>query len=115
MGKYHRLLAGVVILFLTGCGESVMTPIGTAQAYFEATVFEVKEHTLLVEPLEGEEERKSSDRISVGTDSISQEEALAALGKLREGDVIEIGYDGMIMESYPAQITGVFAIEIIEE
>ena len=40
---------------------------------------EVKEHTLLVEPLEGEEERKSSDRISVGTDSISQEEALAAL------------------------------------
>ena len=115
MGKYHRLLAGVVILFLRGCGELVITPIGTAQDYFEVTVLEVKEHTLLVEPLEGEEERKSSDRISVGTDSISQEEALAALGEIRKGDVIEIGYDGMIMESYPAQITGVFAIEFIEE
>ena len=115
MGKYHRLLVGVVILFLTGCGESVIPPIGTAQDYFEATVLEVKEHTLLVEPLEGEEERKSSDRISVGTDSIRQEDSLTALGKLQEGDVIEIGYDGMIMESYPAQITGVFAIEIIGE
>ena len=115
MGKYHRLLAGVVILFLAGCGKSVTTHIGTAQAYFEATVLEVKEHTLLVEPLEGEEERKSSDRINVGTDSISQEEALAALGEIQEGDVIEIGYDGMIMESYPAQITGVFAIEVIGE
>ena len=94
MGKYHRLLAGVVILFLTGCGESVITPIGTAQAYFEATVLEVKEHTLLVEPLEGEEERKSSDRISVGTDSISQEEALAALGKLRREMSLRSGMAG---------------------
>ncbi len=49
------------------------------------------------------------------TDSIRQEDSLTALGKLQEGDVIEIGYDGMIMESYPAQITGVFAIEIIGE
>ena len=87
----------------------------TEQVYFEATVLEVKEHTLLVEPLEGEEERKSSDRISVETDSISEADSLTALGKLREGDVIEIGYDGMIKESYPAQLDGVFAIEIIEE
>lgn len=115
MGKYHRLLAGAGILFLTGCGEAVTSPVETAQAYFEATVLEVKEHTLLVEPLEGEEERKSSDRISVGTDSISEADSLTALGKLREGDVIEIGYDGMIKESYPAQLDGVFAIEIIEE
>lgn len=80
MGKYHRLLAGVGILFLAG-----------------------------------EEERKSYDRISVGTDSIGGEGALAALGEILEGDVIGVGYDGMIMESYPAQITGIFAIEIIGE
>ncbi len=27
MGKYHRLLAGAGILFLTGCGEAVTSPV----------------------------------------------------------------------------------------
>lgn len=103
------------ILFLAGCGETVTTPVESEQAYFEATVLGVTEHTLLVEPLADEEERKSSDRISVGTDRISEEDSLAALAEVREGDVVEIGYDGIIMESYPAQLDGVFSIEIVKE
>ena len=116
MRGYRGVLAGAFcILFLAGCGETVTTPVETEQAYCKATVLEVNERTLLVEPLESEEERKSSDRISVGTDGVSEEDSLAALAQIQMGDVIEIGYDGRIMESYPAQIDGVFAVEIVEE
>ena len=91
MGKYHRLLAGVVILFLAGCGKSVIPPIGTAQAYFEATVLEVKEHTLLVEPLEGEE-RESPPTVSVsGRTASARRRLLRRLGSSRRAMSLRSG------------------------
>ena len=64
---------------------------------FSATIIEQTDSAVIVEPLEGEEERKSSDKISFGTAS------LADIGASL-GDIVEITYDGVIMESYPAQI-----------
>lgn len=64
---------------------------------FIATVVEINGGTTLVEPVEYEWERSSSDRISFG---ISQLPDIGA----EVGSVVEITYDGTIMESYPAQI-----------
>lgn len=64
---------------------------------FIATVVEINGGTALVEPVENEWERSSSDRISFG---ISQLPDIGA----EVGSVVEITYDGTIMESYPAQI-----------
>lgn len=65
---------------------------------FLATVVELSVVSALVEPLEGEEERKSSDRIRFSV------KGLEGIG-VEPGDIVEIFYDGVIKESYPAGIT----------
>lgn len=64
---------------------------------FEATILEVSENSVMVEPLEGEWERKSSDKIVFST------QLLDDIG-VEAGDIVEIVYNGTIRESYPAQI-----------
>lgn len=64
---------------------------------FLAEIVEINGESVLVEPLEGEQERNSADRISFSTDGLRD------LGA-EEGDIVKITYDGLIMESYPAQI-----------
>ena len=64
---------------------------------FKAKVLEINADTVLVEPLEGEIVRYSSDRISFSKKDLEQIGAVV-------GQVVEITYDGNIMESYPAQI-----------
>ncbi len=66
---------------------------------FEATVLEISVVSALVEPLEGEEERTSSDKIRFSVKGIEGME-----GTVEPGDIVEIFYDGMIAESYPAEI-----------
>lgn len=75
---------------------------------FRAKVLEVYEGSVLVEPLEGEQELLCSDRIYV---SFS---AWTRTPELRAGDILRIRYDGMIRESYPAQIIGTYTIEVLE-
>lgn len=67
------------------------------QAYFFGKVIESTAQYILVEPNEGEEIRKSADKISIG------------LGENNDmiypvGTNLKITYTGEIMESYPAQI-----------
>lgn len=65
--------------------------------HFKATVVELNGNSVLVEPLEGEGELRSSDQISFDIANLEQ------IG-VQAGSVVEIAYDGLIMESYPAQI-----------
>ena len=67
------------------------------EAVFSAKILEIKESSVLVEPLESEEIRNSADQISFGT------AALADIGA-EAGDIVRITYTGEIAESYPAQI-----------
>ena len=64
---------------------------------FVATVIEINGNSVTVEPVIGEDELQSSDRISVNA---------ASLGDIGAeiGSDVEIYYTGGIMESYPAQI-----------
>mgnify|MGYP002517930655 FL=1 len=70
----------------------------TGDCTFRATVLEVKDNFLMVEPLTGEEERRSSDKITLTAP------AGTAVELLQPGCPVEVQYDGMIAESYPAQI-----------
>lgn len=67
---------------------------------FVARIVELHGSDALVEPMEWEPERLSSDRISINP---------AELGEIgaKEGDLVEITYTGGVMESYPAQIRAV--------
>ena len=64
---------------------------------FVATVIEISENSVLVEPVVGEEELQSSDRISLNATSLGDIGA-------EVGSDVEIYYTGGIMETYPAQI-----------
>ena len=79
--------------------------VGTA---FRAKVLEVQEKSLLVTPLEGEKELLSSDKIYVSLGKLAQ------VPEIRVGDILMIHYDGMIQETYPAQINGTYAIDIVK-
>jgi len=64
---------------------------------FLATIVELDDTSVLVEPLADEFERRSSDKISFGTADLEQIGA-------QVGSVVEITYFGGIMEKYPAAI-----------
>ena len=65
-----------------------------------ATVIEINGTSVLLEPLEGEWERKSGDRISI---NVADLENIGA----EVGSVVEVTYKGTIMETYPAKVNAV--------
>lgn len=67
---------------------------------FRATVLEINGNSALVEPVEGEEELQSSDKISFSIEDIANHE-------IKVGSLVRVIYTGEIMESYPAQIKAV--------
>ncbi len=105
MKKTVSVIVLLCTIFLAGCGEE------TANPYFNATVLEVYEKSVLVEPFEGEVELSSSDQIVVSTEVVSTHE----VPQMEVGDTIRIVYNGEIAESYPAQIATVFAIYPVDE
>lgn len=96
MGKkvLSAILAVIVCAAAWGCTGPVSEPV---QESFVATVLEINGDTVLVEPVEGEPERRSADKI---TFCVAGFEDIGA----SVGDAVQITYTGQIMESYPAQI-----------
>ena len=95
------LLSLAFVLTLTGCTSE-------DKATFQATILEIQDGYYLVEPVEGSTELNSADQITVPMVNInpSQEPEV--------GDTLEIVYDGVIAESYPAQINTVYSISVVE-
>ena len=89
---------------LSGCGKPANEPENEPH-YLFATVIEAG-LSPLVEPVEGSWELASADRIYVGTPDMTDEASQYTLSALRAGDTVRIAYDGMIAETYPAQING---------
>lgn len=73
---------------------------------FQATVIEQTNNSILVKPADGSLELGSADKFR-----ISNEDKL----ELQVGDLIEIAYNGEIMESYPAQLGEVYEITVVEQ
>lgn len=76
---------------------------------FKANIEEINESSLLVSPLHISQEYKSSDLIYINiSEDVSVEEFVI-------GDLIIIKYDGIIAESYPAQINNIYEIKKVEK
>ena len=111
MKKSKWILAVIMMTFLiAACGKTEDPIILPEQeepitVTFQAVVLEVSDLSILVMPVEGSAELDSSDQFS-----IPNKEGI----ELQAGDMIEIEYDGSIMESYPAQLGEVYKITLIE-
>lgn len=68
--------------------------------YFYGKVIESKQNYIIVEPNEGEEIRKSADKISIGLGEYN--DAIYEIGTN-----VKITYTGYVMESYPAQVDAI--------
>lgn len=73
-----------------------------------ATITEIQETNLLVEPIEGSEELNSSDVFSVSHVNIEMP------ADIQVGDQVEIFYNGQIQETAPAILDGVERIESVK-
>ncbi len=96
MKRVTAVLLTMVFLFLCGCQSSPGKEL--KEPMFTAEVIEVSDTSVIVMPLESEEEYSGENtRISFGTADLPKLEVAV-------GDVVKIAYNGVIMESYPAQI-----------
>ena len=107
MKKLLALMLALVMVFtVAGCGETAdqktedetkNTESKAELESFTATILEFGNNHVLVQPDEGESELRSADKISFGTKDLEQLDVAV-------GSRVVVYYDGMIMESYPAQI-----------
>ena len=100
----------------TGAGAAADNSIDTdnqgaeaATTAFTATVLEIGSGYLLVEPVEGDPMLATADRIQVPTGDVALPDGVT------EGAVVNITFTGGVMESYPAQISGVTEILLAGE
>jgi hypothetical protein len=80
---------------------------GDSNTIFKAEVIETG-NSLLIAPDQESNEYKSSDKISVSLNDakfMNQDGEEITKEDLKVGDIIEVTYNGVILESYPAQIT----------
>ncbi len=71
---------------------------------------------MLVEPEEGSDELRSADKISVSIAEatlLDSKEQEIAVDDITVGDKVEIVYNGMIAESYPAQINKCYKVKVL--
>lgn len=69
-------------------------------SYFYGKVIESKQNYILVEPNEGEQIRKSADKISIGLGEDNDE-------LYQIGTNVKVKYTGYVMESYPAKVEAI--------
>ena len=96
------LLALLCILSLTACKEE-----SPEEVSFQATVLEVHESFMLVEPAEGAWERSSADKIEVSL----QDKTSWPIPQV--GDTVNVFYNGELMETYPARVGKLYRVEIV--
>ena len=100
MYMFNKFITGAIADANNIAIEDAYIKIEEEQYEFIATIIGVYETSILVEPEEGTNERKSSDKISMGINRPTN----GSNDFYVVGNKVKITYNGMIMESYPAQI-----------
>lgn len=96
------LLALLCILSLTACKEE-----SPEEVSFQATVLEVHESFMLVEPAEDAWERNSANQIVI---SFADKTSWPIP---QVGETVNVFYNGELMETYPARVGKVYRVEIV--
>ncbi|MDO5346740.1 MAG: hypothetical protein Q4E91_13495 [Lachnospiraceae bacterium] len=99
----------VIAAYKASGGSGKSETEGNETTTFQASILEIQDGYYLVKPVEGSAELNSADQITVPMTNRNPSP------EPEVGDVLEIEYDGSIAESYPAQITNVYSIRIIEK
>lgn len=98
------------LVLITGCSKEMNMDKVLNEPNFVGVVTEVNEHSILVKVNEDEDDIRSSDLMSVSLDV----EIDDSITDFNIGDEVRVYYDGMIAESYPAQINKVYAIMLVD-
>ncbi len=77
---------------------------------FVATIIEIDENSILVEPVEGEEMLQTGNRVMVSTRDISEDK----VSEMEVGDEVRVFYTGDVMESDPVQLQEIDMIELMD-
>ena len=88
----------ICILVLSACAA------GGSKATFRATVDSVSENGMMVTTIDNKDFDKASVHILEKT-KISLNGKEAKITDISAGDEVEIGFDGIVAESYPVQLT----------
>lgn len=99
------LIAAVLCVVVAVCFLTDPARQEKSETYtFQAVVLERNYQSILVRPLPGSEAVISSDQVIVST--VYEDESLA----LERGDTVAIEFSGIVIETYPVQITKPFKI-----
>lgn len=111
MKKIVTLFLVFILTFsVLGCSSSKQNQSAgtTSTVILKATIIEVSENSFIVEPVEGSSELKSADRFNIPIEKMDTSR------EPQVGDVLEITYNGDIMETDPAQLGEIENIKLSE-
>jgi hypothetical protein len=108
---YIMVVIMVLLIGLTACSSNTARELPKSEAVLTAKVIKLYESSMLIV---GE---NAYDLFMVPMDAkiFDENDAETDRAALLEGQKIELGYSGAIMESYPAQLAGLEYIKIVEE
>lgn len=117
--KPISLIIAALCLFLTACGtdsipaqqmsEQVTEQTAPSARVCKATVTEVNGSNVLVQPVDGSWERSAAEQFSLAA-SLLDEGAAPNVGM-----ILEITYDGGVMETSPAQFGNIQKVTVLSE
>jgi hypothetical protein len=108
----------VLIFSVSGCNKKESEtkletetdmPEKSSDCTFKAVVTEVNDAGMVVKPVPGSAELKSSDAIAIGKAAITDN------SNPEIGDTYEIVYDGRILETYPAGLSNISRVVLVEK
>ena len=82
---------------------------GEQRIVFQAKLLEIHDSYYLVEPAENSLERNSASRIEVPMKNMSPSP------EPQVGDILEIVYNGEVLETFPGRLVKVFSIRVVKE
>ncbi len=94
---------------LSACGKKDAEADSAGRHVFRAEVLETGNGSMTVRPVEGSAELRSSDKFSVHLKN------LPASPEPQNGDIVEITYEGGILETYPASFENVISSVVVEQ
>ena len=119
MKKILLFLTILVLIFsVSGCNKKESEtkletetdmPEKSSDCTFKAVVTEVNDAGMVVKPVPGSAELKSSDAIAIGKAAITDN------SNPEIGDTYEIVYDGRILETYPAGLSNISRVVLVEK
>ena len=106
--RSNEILSSARLIFKNGCIQ-LDGANAEPKTILQAKLIEIHDGYFLVEPVEDSSELSSASRIEVPMKNMEPSP------EPRVGDILEIEYDGQLLETYPARISNPYSIKVIEE